>query len=78
MPPRTALSVIWFAREPTNPEARPQLREQPHHGDLHTALARAVDESNTPGFMLGQVLAADGHVLATVAPAGACKLTTPT
>jgi hypothetical protein len=70
----SVLSLIWFEREPAQPEARPQLREQPHDGDLQTALARAIAQSRGAGFLLGQVLAADGRVLANVAPAGAYKL----
>lgn len=70
----SVLSVVWFAREPAIPDAPPQFHEHAHRGDLHTALEHALERSNEPGFMLGQVLAADGLVLATVAPAGACKL----
>lgn len=67
------LSVIWFAA-PVRPGLQPELHKQPHRGDFHGALSRAVAQSREPDFLLGQVLAADGRVMATVAPAGAIKL----
>ena len=66
-------SIIWFAA-PAQPGSQPVLHEQPHQGDFHGALARAITQSMDPGFLLGQVLAADGRVMATVARAGAVKL----
>ncbi|MEX3984319.1 hypothetical protein AB4Y45_35770 [Paraburkholderia sp. EG287A] len=70
----SSLSVIWFAHAPAQPGSQPELHEQPHHGDFHGALVRAIAQSREPDFLLGQVLAADGRVMATVAPAGAVKL----
>jgi hypothetical protein len=67
------LSVIWFAA-PAQPGSRPELHKQPHQGDFHGALESAIAQSRKPDFLLGQVLAADGRVMATVAPAGAVKL----
>ena len=67
------LSIVWFDREPAQPAAQPVFHEQPHSGELDTALAQAVALSRAPGFLLGQVLAA-GRVLATVAHAGAYRL----
>jgi len=43
-------------------------------GTMQAALAAMHAKSMEPGFVLGQVLAVDGVVLATVAQNGSCKV----
>ncbi|NKA35767.1 hypothetical protein GO300_03829 [Ralstonia solanacearum] len=54
--------------------AKPDFLELDLEGALTEALVRARSLASEAGFVLGQVLDADGKVLATVGPGGAVRL----
>jgi len=65
-----AKKIVWV----TQTNAKPDFRELDLESALQVALARARDLAAEPDFVLAQVLAADGKVLATVGPGGSVHL----
>lgn len=61
------LQILWFTKLESG---SPDLNQKPFDGTVEEAVAEMTSISTTPGFMLGQILEADGKVCATVANGG--------
>lgn len=61
------LQILWFTKVDSG---RPDLNQMPFEGTVEQAVEEMTAISTKPGFMLGQVLEADGKVCATVANGG--------
>ena len=70
----TEHNVVWVIKADEE-GAMPEFREESLRGAFKDALARVVSLASSAKFLMGQVLAADGKVLATVAPQGSIRLT---
>ncbi|HDR9103381.1 hypothetical protein [Paraburkholderia sp. A3RO-2L] len=64
-----AHNIIWV-NQPAASKGWPEFREQVFPGAFNEALDYMVSLAKNAGFKVGQVLAQDGKVLATVAPQG--------
>ncbi|WP_060065542.1 hypothetical protein [Burkholderia ubonensis] len=66
-------SIIWVSK-PETKAGWPDFREEVFTGAFNEALDYIVNLAKGARFMLGQVMAMDGKVLATVAPQGNIRL----
>lgn len=65
-------NVIWVIA--ADDGAAPEFREESVAGAFKDALNRVVSLAHSAKFLMGQVLATDGKVLATVGPQGCTRI----